>query len=125
MQLGDVYFWQTGKAQGHVLRNKFHIYLCPSDWREENTFVFISKADYGGDFKITKLDCPFLDLDVSYISCSSLLFYSDEELASFPKKPVGRLSSDQLKKLYNALLASDTMEGWQISRACNALKAVL
>ena len=87
--------------------------------------MFISKADYGGDFKITKLDCPFLDLDVNYISCSSLVFYSDEKLASFAKKPVGRLSSDQLKKLYNALLASDTMEVWQISRACNALKAVL
>jgi hypothetical protein len=125
MNFGEVYIWETTQAQGHDLRKKYHIYLCAADWREGHTFLFISKSDYGGDHKITKAECPFLPLEVSYISCSSLVFYTDDKLASFSKTPVGKLSKELLKKLYNSIHASETMVGWQISRACNALKDIL
>jgi hypothetical protein len=133
MQLGEIYFCETDQALGHELRNKYHIYICESDWKyicesdwkEGHTFLFISKTDYGGDFKITKKDYPFLPLDESYISCGRAVFYDDAGLVAFPKKPVGALTKEHMKALYAAIHASETMEAWQIMRVCNALKVVL
>jgi hypothetical protein len=125
MKLGEIYYTETDQALGHALRNKYHVYIGPADWQGGHTFLFISKSDYGGDYKITKKDYPFLPLDESYISCGGAVFYTDEQLAAFSEKPVGQLTNEHMKELYNAVHVSETMVAWQIKRICNALRVVL
>ncbi len=41
MKTGDVFYWDTNKAKGHFLRKKYHIFICPVDWMNDNTFFYI------------------------------------------------------------------------------------
>jgi hypothetical protein len=123
MQLGAIYVWDTNKALGHDSRKKYHVFICPGDWREGHTFLFISKSDYGGDFAITNLEYKFLPLPVSFISCTSIVCYTDQELADCKSKLVGQLSAAHLQALFNAVQGSEIMEQRHILRVCNALKA--
>ena len=41
MQLGEVYLWETEKAQGHEKRKKYHVFICPKGDDDDNTFLFI------------------------------------------------------------------------------------
>jgi hypothetical protein len=125
MKLGEVFYWTTDQAIGFAARPKYHLYVCPSDGMEDNTFLFISKADYGGDYKILKKDYGFFDLDESFVSCGSIVTYSDARVARFDPNPVGTLSDLHLRELYNAVLSSEIMEGRHIKRVCNALKCKL
>ena len=125
MNLGEVYYWVTDQAIGHVARPKYHLYICPSDGMEDNTFLFISKSDYGGDYKILKRDYDFFELEESFVSCGSIVTYTDDRLARFEKNPVGSLSDLHLKELYRAVLDSEVMETRHIKRVCNALKCKL
>jgi hypothetical protein len=122
MNLGDIFYWVTEKAIGHDQRPKYHIYICPPDGWDENTFLLINKSPWGDELKITKADYPFLEYD-SYVGCNSVVCYSDAELAKFDNKPVGQLSNQHLKDLFNILATPHTMERVQANRLCNALKA--
>ncbi len=125
MQLGDIFYWETDKAVGHDLRNKYHIYICEDDWQAGNTFLFINKNGYDCDFPITNVDYPFLTRPTSYICCSSLIFYTDPQLAAFSDKPVGRLSTAHLQALFHKIQRDGAMVRWEQGRVCNALKAAL
>ncbi|MDQ0467712.1 hypothetical protein [Labrys wisconsinensis] len=126
MSLGEIYLFETTKAQGYALRQKYHLCICESTWKEEGfAFLFISKADYGGDYPLLKEDYNFFPLDTSYISCNDIVVYSADELAIINPSPIGLLKNEHLRELYNHILASRTMAGWQIKLVGNALKAVL
>jgi hypothetical protein len=100
MQLGDIFHHETDKAVGFDLRNKYHIYICPDDWQAGHTFLFINKNGFDCDFPISNTDYAFLPLATSYICCTGAIFYTDEQLATFPAKPIGRLSVEHMKQLY-------------------------
>jgi hypothetical protein len=121
MNLGDIFYWITEKAIDHDSRPKYHIYICPPDGWDEYTFLFINKSPWGDELKITKAEYPFLDYD-SYIGCNSVVSYTDAELVSLEKKPVGQLSKEHLKKLFHILADPQAMERMQAKRLCNALK---
>lgn len=124
MKLGEVFFWETDKAIGHQLRNKFHIFICEEDGFDGHTFLFISSDHYEGDFKILKSDYPFLTHDSS-ISLGRIICYSTDELAKFKAEAVGAIRADHLQQLFHATQGSPTMEGKDIKRVCNALKVAL
>jgi len=122
MNLGDIFYWTTPKAKGHASRPKYHIYICPTDAWDDNTFLLINKAPWGDELKITKADYPFLQYD-SYIGCNGVVTYTDMELAFFEQKPVGQLARPHLQALFNILADPLAMEVMQARRLCNALKA--
>jgi len=123
MKVGDVYLFETDKALGFDSRKKYHVFICAGDWLVDHTFLFLSKADYGGDFAITRETYPFLTLDVSFISCGSIVTYSDDELVASAPRRVGRLTQADVRALHDAIAASQTMEGRHILRLCKALRA--
>ena len=124
MQLGDIFLWNTNQAAGHNLRDKYHVYICEGDWRAGNTFLFISKQNYGCDYPIRKADYPFFPLEVSYISCTNIIHYDNQELAAFDHRtPLGRLSKQHLKELSEAIIAGGAMVEWEMQRVCNAIAA--
>jgi len=109
MELGQIYRWETDKAKGYEARYKYHLYICEPDWREDHTFLFISKANYNGDYPINNTDYPFMPLEVSYIG--GCVFYTDAELNAANPQLVGTLLGADLKALYNSVASSRTMEG--------------
>lgn len=122
MQLGDIFLWNTNQAAGHAARDKYHVYICGSDWRAGHTFLFISKANYGCDYEILQADYSFFPLAKSYVSCSSIVHY-DDDLAAFPQHPLGRLSQNHLKELRASIIAGGAMVEWEMQRVCNAIPA--
>ncbi|MGH6714141.1 MAG: hypothetical protein ACREEK_34940 [Bradyrhizobium sp.] len=123
MQVGDIFLWNTDQAAGHAARDKYHVYICESDWRVGHTFLFISKANYGCDYEILKSDYTFFPLDRSYISCTGIIHYDDAELAAFPQQALGRLSRKHLLELSAAIQAGGAMVEWEMQRVCNAIAA--
>jgi hypothetical protein len=122
MNLGEIYKWNTTKVTGHASRDKYHVFICQSDGTHDNGFLFINSADWFGDYKITKAIYGFLDYD-SFIGCSSLIPYTDAEVAAMGGQPVGSLSKDDVKGLRDALIAADSMVRYDLNRACKALAA--
>ncbi len=122
MILGAVYKWETAKAKGHITRDKFHVFICEGDWEEGHTFLFISSDDFGGDYRLTNPPYEFLTKPESFVSCSSIVSYSEDEL-KLMGKPVGQLSKQHLIELHKAIANSDTMVGRHQKRCCNALMA--
>jgi hypothetical protein len=120
MLSGEIYFWDTNKAKGHDSRDKYHLYLCESQWDDGHAFLFINKADYGGDFPLAKADYPFFPLQTSYVSLSGIIPYTDQELAIAILK--GRLSTAHMQALFNAVAGCKTMTPREILLAGNALK---
>ncbi len=126
MIVGEIYVWNTDKAQGHELRWKYHLYIGEAGWREEgHAFLFINKANYGEDFEISRTDYGFLTLDVSYICCTSIVTYTDSELSDCSPVKVGQLHNAHAKNLHTVLVDSEFMEGWQIKLCCSALTKFL
>lgn len=82
MKVGEIFKWTTTKAIGHKLRPKYHLFIKCGDWREYNVFLFISSSDYGGDYKITNPPYTCLPNSYSYVSCGSIITYTDTELAA-------------------------------------------
>ena len=124
MNLGEIYKWNTDRASGYNSRTKMHVYICEADALEENTFLFISSHDWYCDYEIKKSDYKFLDHD-SYISCSTIVTYSDGDLAGYSPKLLGQLAVPHLRELHRAIAGSDTMAGRDVNRVCNALKVIL
>ncbi len=121
MHVGEIYYWDTNKAKGHDSRFKFHVYIGECD--EGHAFLFISKADYGGDFAIHKKDYNFFPLDVSYISLSGIVSYTDQELKDSNLEFKGSLTKDHMQQLFNAVAGCKTMVNREILLVGNALKA--
>jgi hypothetical protein len=121
MKLGEVFSWETDQAIGHQSRSKFHIFICEEDAADGHTFLFISSGDYGGDFKILQCDYAFLKYD-SFVSIGRIVCYSATQLTAFKITSVGQISKAHLQQLFNAVQGSETMEGRDIKRVCNALK---
>lgn len=121
MRLGDIFLWNTDQAAGHASRDKYHVYICEADWRAGHTFLFVSKADYGCDYAILKVDYPFFPLEKSFVSCASIIHYGDIELAAFPQEPLGRLSKKHLRELSAAIMDGGAMVEWEMQRVCNAI----
>jgi hypothetical protein len=120
MKAGDVFYWETDKATGHDRRHKYHLYICEPDWPDEHTFLFISSNDNGGDYRITKPPYDFLKKPESFVSCSSIVCYSEAELTKVGK-PVGQLTPEHLMELHAAVTGSDFMEGRHMKKICNAI----
>lgn len=123
MQLGDIFLWNTDQAAGFAARDKYHVYICESDWRAGHTFLFVSKANYGCDYEILKADYGFFPLEKSYISCTGIIQYNDQELAAFPNQPLGRLLPKHLSELCAAIMSGGAMAEWEMLRVCNAINA--
>ena len=124
MKLGEVLSWETDQALGHESRKKLHIFICEEDGFDGHTFLFISSSDYGGDFKLSKSDYGFLSYD-SFVSIGRIVCYTSEQLETYKIKSVGQMKNKHLQKLFHAVQGSETMEGKEIKRVCNALKSTL
>jgi len=96
MDLGEIYVWDTDKAKGYDIRQKYHVYICEPDWQYEHTFLFVSKANYNGDYPIYHKDYPFLSLEVSYVG--DCVFYSDAELTASKPRLLGKLTKAHLAR---------------------------
>lgn len=126
MKLGEIYLWETDQAKGHESRDKYHLYIRDATWRTQaHTFLFINKSDYGGDYRVTKADYDFFTLKESYVSCGSIVTYTDQKLADFKPEYKGRLSIKHLKELHDAVAASETLEGWKINMICDVIRPLL
>jgi hypothetical protein len=83
--------------------------------------LLINKSDYGGDYKILKVNYDFFQLDYSFIGCWATLVYSDAELAAAKPEHKGRLSDLHIKQLYEYIQNSETMPGYEIKIVCSAI----
>jgi hypothetical protein len=63
MQLGEIYLWETQKAEGHEKRKKYHVFICPLDAGGDHTFLYINIVDWFKDYKITQANYNFLAYD--------------------------------------------------------------
>lgn len=122
MQLGDIYFWETNKAIGHDSRPKYHLFIREPDWNFDHTFLFINKADYGGDFPISNKDYPFFPLETSYVDLGSSVGYTDDELKSANPTHKGTLTKPHLQGIYNSILAGGKMTRGEEKFVCEALR---
>jgi hypothetical protein len=123
MALGDVFRFATDQAEGHDERDKYHVYLGETDhFRAEGpfSFLFISSGDYGACYPISKDSYPFLHHD-SFISCGSIVFYTQEYLDQAAPKHVGKISLEDIVKLRDHLVDHDFMVSWEINVACGLL----
>jgi len=122
MNVGQIFVWDTRRAQGHDLRRKYHLYIGEAGWREDGqAFLFISSSNYGFDYEIYQTDYPFLTKEVSYVSCNGMVVYPEEELNRYQSVRVGMLLPNHVQELHSAIGSSDVMEAWQITLCCNAL----
>lgn len=122
MRTGEVFYWITDKAKGHDSRPKYHIFICEADWKDDNTFLFISSNDYFKDFRITKSDWANMPKEESFVG-GSPIFYSDSELRAYAISPMGVLTAKCMKRLALHVQDSEVMERRHISRVVAALYA--
>jgi hypothetical protein len=122
MHVGEIYFWNTDKAVGHDSRDKYHLYIGECPWENGHAFLFINKADYGGDFPLHKNDYTFFPLDVSYIGLAGIIPYTDAELKTAVPILKGRLTKDHMQQLFNAVAGCKKMVNREILLVGNALK---
>jgi hypothetical protein len=112
------------RLSGTIPGKNFRYSFARGDWQADNTFLFINSTGYHGDCRIQSSDYGFLSYD-SFVSCGSVVCYSDDELKAANPKFVGRLSARDIRSIYDAVVASERMETRHVKRVCNALKAVL
>ncbi|HEY5279424.1 MAG TPA: hypothetical protein VIJ67_06695 [Pseudolabrys sp.] len=124
MKLGEVYLWETDKAQGYEKRRKFHVYICDHDNGGGSAFLYINSMDWYGDYKIAQAHFNFLSHD-SFVGCSAVVQYSTAELKAAGPQLVGQLSEAHLKGLRDAIIAAETMEQRDANCVCKALAVAL
>ena len=126
MNVGDILVWVTARAKGHDQRRKYHLYIGDAGWREDgHAFLFINSANYGGDYKIVRGNYTFLSREVSFIGCNGLVVYPEDELRGYQIVKCGELQSQDAHGLHDALAESETMEAWQISLCCDAIRPLI
>ncbi len=124
MTLGEIYLWETDRAQGHAKRKKFHIFICQN---EENHFsLYINSIEYYKDCKILRANYEFLAYD-SFIGCNAVETYTTKQLAVLKPQPqiIGQLTAQDMKALRDAIIAAETMEARNANRVCKALAEIL
>lgn len=127
MQLGDVIKFTSNQAMGHDSRDKFHIFICKTDhFRAPNeyAFLFISSSNFSNCFQILKNDYDEMLEHDSFISCSNLVFYSEDYLRNVKLTKVGAMNTDHLAALHGHLCDHEFLVQWQITITCNALASV-
>jgi hypothetical protein len=126
MRAGDIYYFPSDKVKGRAERNKYHLYVCDGDWRDDGdyVFLFINKSNSFADgFEIRKADgYGCLSLEVSYIGCASTIAYDAAYLKAHAGKPVGRLRDEDIEPLIVHIQAGGVLEGYNIARICAALR---
>jgi hypothetical protein len=122
MDVGEIFLWNTDKAKGHESRDKYHLYVSECQWEDGHAFLFISKADYGGDFPIYKSDYGFFPLDTSYISLSGIVPYSDKEIQDARPERKGQLSKQHMQDLFHAVAGTEKMVEREKLLVGNALR---
>jgi hypothetical protein len=78
---------------------------------------------YGGDYKLTRSDYPFLSYD-SYVSSFGIVTYDDATIATFDATAKGTITNAHLKEIMHVLNGSKTLERQQKTRICAALQKV-
>jgi len=125
MNLGEIYLWETDRAQGYVKRNKYHIFVCQDD-DGNYVFMYINSADYYKDYKILRANYTFLSYD-SFIGCNAVETYAPITFAMLnpPPQLKGQLTVADMKSLRDAIIAAETMTQQDANRVCKALSVVL
>jgi len=125
MKLGEIYVWDTAKAQGHAKRRKFHIYICEHDSGDGGAFLYINSSDWFKDYLILQASYPTVLTHDSYVGCSAVTIYTPTELKVVNPQLVGQLSKADLKGLRDAIIAAETMEQQDANYICKALATAL
>jgi hypothetical protein len=123
MRLGEVYLWETDRAQGRDTRRKYHVFIG-DDVDGNKVFLFINTADWYNDYKITQANYSFLTYD-SFVGCSAAVTYTAAEITAASPNLVGELGKADLKGLRDAIIAAETMEQRDASFVCGSLAAAL
>lgn len=126
MRPTEIFVWETQRAIGYELRKKYHVYIGEAGWRQDgHAFLFINSTDYGGDFRISRDDYSFLTKQESFIGCTGIVVYPQDELRRYKITRCGQLREEHAQGLHEALSVSDSMEGWQITLCCNAIRPLI
>jgi hypothetical protein len=120
MNLGEVYQWETYKAQGKHAHKKFHIFVCPTCDVHDNLFLYINTMEWYKDYKLLSANYGFLTYD-SFVGCNSVVSYTDAELVTAAPALVGRIENKHLKELRDVIIAAETMPQIDATRVCGAL----
>ena len=124
MNLGEIYLWETDRAQGHERRKKFHVYICEHDNGDGSAFLYINSVDWYKDYKLTQANYNFLIYDF-FVGCSAVVQYTAAELAAVKPQLVGQLTAPDMKGLRDLIIAAETMEQQDANCICKALAASL
>lgn len=117
-KVGDIFKFVTEKAIGHETRDKYHVAIALS----KGAMLFISSNPFEGAMKIDRSDWPEMPKEESYISCSSLLRYTKDNLDGITPISAGRLSDACLRRLEKHVASSYTLEIREIDIILTALK---
>jgi hypothetical protein len=125
MNLGEIYVWETDRAEGHAKRKKYHIYICEHDNGNGSAFLYINSSEWYKDYKIAQANYPTFLTHDSFIGCNSTEVYTATALAAVKPQLVGQLSAADMKGLRDAIIAAETMEQQDASCVCRGLAAAL
>lgn len=125
MKLGQIYVWETDRAQGHARRRKFHIYICEHDNGEGSAFLYINSAEWYKDYPIAQANYPDFLVHDSFVGCNAITTYTAAQLTAINPQLVGQLSAEDMKGLRDAIIAAETMEQQDANCVCKALAAAL
>lgn len=122
MKVAGIYKWATSKARGYELRQKYQIYIGHSHGR--HVFLFINSENYYGEgYCVHKTDYPFFMKEKSYIGCTNIVTYSNDEVHNIPHDSfVGVLCNAHIDELIKHISQSEVMEPRHITFICDALK---
>src|SRR5262249_50902723 len=114
--------WNTDKAAGYDSRDKYHLYIGECSWEDGHAFLFINKADYGGDPPLHKKKYEFFPLPINYFGFGKIIFYTDRELQEATPELKGCLTKDHMQQLFNAVAGCKKMVTREALLVGNALK---
>ncbi|MBL4872110.1 MAG: hypothetical protein JKY41_01625 [Rhodobacteraceae bacterium] len=111
-KLGDVLKFDSNKVAGSQSKPKYHIAIDLN----AGYLLFINSDPYEGAFAIDRSDWPEMPKKESFISFSTLIRYSREDLKdSMPAEPCGTLSDACIEKIREHALESMVLEQWAIN----------
>tara|TARA_R110001592_G_C12765423_1_gene713340 strand:- start:164 stop:547 length:384 start_codon:yes stop_codon:yes gene_type:complete len=124
MRTGEIYKWETAKAQGHEKRYKYHVFIGKND-QSRNVFLFINSLNpYNEDFELKNSDYPFFTKQSSYICCTNPVYYSDNQIAHLTDDDcIGILTEEHIISLHDHINKSEIMEQRLINFINACLKA--
>lgn len=126
MKTGEIYKWTTDKARGHENRPKYHLFIGKNE-KKQNIFLFISSINYFNEgFELLNTDYPFFSKASSYIGCTSVVYYYDNEIDHLTDDDcLGVLTDAHLNALHMHISKSEVMEQRLIDFICAELKNAL